>query len=79
MFDALVRNIPYLARGGVMTLALAAIAIVGSNCIGIAIGCLAAEGGRGLRAVIRLYTVAIRGVPVLVIMFLGYYARPATQ
>src|SRR3954453_12998336 len=60
-----------------MTLWLAAVVVLVGTSIGIGLGILATTGGRVLRGVINTYIFVLRGIPVLVVMFLGYYAFPA--
>ncbi len=77
MPDVLIANLPYLMRGAVVTLWLALAVVVLGTLLGIALGILAAVGGRAARALVTAYIFVLRGVPVLVVMFLGYYAFPA--
>jgi His/Glu/Gln/Arg/opine family amino acid ABC transporter permease subunit len=77
MFNVLAANLPYLLRGAVITLWLSLSVVVLGTLLGIAIGTLAAGGGRVVRAVTTVYVFVLRGIPVLVVMFLGYYALPA--
>src|ERR1700688_2952975 len=77
MFDVLERNLPYLLQGAVMTLWLS-IAVVGlGTLLGITMGILATTRSRLARALVTGYIFVLRGIPVLVVMFLGYYAFPA--
>jgi His/Glu/Gln/Arg/opine family amino acid ABC transporter permease subunit len=70
-------NLPYLLQGAVMTLWLS-IAVVGlGTLLGIAIGILATARSPATQAFVTGYIVVLRGIPVLVVMFLGYYAFPA--
>jgi His/Glu/Gln/Arg/opine family amino acid ABC transporter permease subunit len=73
----LAANLPYLLRGAAVTLWLALSVVVLGTLLGIGIGTLAATGGRFIRAMTTFYIFVLRGVPVLVVMFLGYYALPA--
>jgi polar amino acid transport system permease protein len=77
MFNVLSNNLPYLLQGAVVTLWLAAIVIAIGTAIGIGLGVLATTGGRVLQGLITAYIFVLRGIPVLVVMFLGYYAFPA--
>jgi polar amino acid transport system permease protein len=77
MPDVLIANLPYLLRGAVVTLWLALAVVVLGTLLGVALGVLAAVGGRAARALVTAYIFVLRGVPVLVVMFLGYYAFPA--
>ncbi len=77
MLSVLVANLPYLLRGAVVTLWLALAVVVLGTLAGAALGIVAALGGRLARAAITAYILTLRGIPVLVVMFLGYYALPA--
>ena len=77
MLNVLAGNLPYLLKGAAITLWLALAVVTAGTALGIALGILAAVGGRALRAAITGYIFVLRGIPVLVVMFLGYYAFPA--
>ena len=59
-----------------MTLRIAAYAVVGSITIGILLGTLMTIRFRPLQALIRLYIEIWRGLPIIVTIFLVYYALP---
>jgi len=77
MLDVLIGNLPYLLRGAAMTLSLAIAVVTLGTLLGAGIGILAAAGNRMIRGTITAYIFILRGIPVLVVMFLGYYAFPA--
>jgi His/Glu/Gln/Arg/opine family amino acid ABC transporter permease subunit len=77
MINVLVTNLPYLLRGALVTLWLALIAVSLGTLLGTGLGILAAGKSRVMRGAITVYILALRGIPVLVVMFLGYYALPA--
>jgi His/Glu/Gln/Arg/opine family amino acid ABC transporter permease subunit len=77
MLTVLYSNFPYLMSGAVMTIWLSLAVVVVGTAIGIGLGILASVGGRVVRATITAYIFVLRGIPVLVVMFLGYYAVPA--
>src|SRR5215216_463405 len=77
MFNVLTANLPYLLRGAIITLWMALIVVTLGTLLGVGLGIVAAVGGRALRALITGYIFVLRGIPVLVVMFLGYYAFPA--
>ena len=66
-----------LEEGLVNTLKLAAIALVGSALIGITLGTLLTVRFLPTRAVIRLYIEVWRGLPILVTIFIIFFALPA--
>jgi len=77
MFPVLQSNLPYLLQGAVYTVILSAIVVSCGTILGIGIGVLAAVSSRFLRSVITIYIFVFRGIPVLVVMFLGFYSFPA--
>ena len=77
MINVLLTNLPYLLRGALVTLWLALIVVTLGTLLGTGLGILAAGNSRIMRAAITVYIFALRGIPVLVVMFLGYYAIPA--
>jgi His/Glu/Gln/Arg/opine family amino acid ABC transporter permease subunit len=77
MFNVLIANLPYLLRGAVVTLWLALAVVTLGTLLGTGLGILATGGSRTVRGIINVYIFVLRGVPVLVVMFLGYYAFPA--
>ncbi|MEO5633836.1 amino acid ABC transporter permease [Gaiella sp.] len=67
----------YIFREGLReTLRLAAIAVVASTALGILLGTLLTIRSRPLRAMIRLYVEVWRGLPIIVTIFLLYFALP---
>jgi His/Glu/Gln/Arg/opine family amino acid ABC transporter permease subunit len=77
MVNVLIGNLPYLLRGAVVTLCLAVTVVTCGTLLGAGLGVLATGGNRLVRGLITFYIFVIRGIPVLVVMFLGYYAFPA--
>ena len=67
----------YMARDGLPeTVRLAAFAVVGSTVIGIVLGTLITIRFLPLTALIRTYIEIWRGLPIVVTIFLIYYALP---
>ena len=77
MLNVLLANLPYLLKGAVVTLWLSLVVVIFGTLLGGVVGLLAALGGRTTRALVTAYIFVLRGVPVLVVMLLGYYAFPA--
>jgi polar amino acid transport system permease protein len=77
MVSVLVTNLPYLLRGALVTLWLALIVVTVGTLLGTGLGILATSRSRMMRAAIIVYVFVLRGIPVLVVMFLGYYLFPA--
>jgi polar amino acid transport system permease protein len=68
-----------LEQGLVNTLKIAAISLVGSFVIGVTFGTLLTIRFLPLRALIRLYIEVWRGIPILVTLFIVYFALPAVS
>jgi polar amino acid transport system permease protein len=68
-----------LEEGLVNTLKIAAIALVGSTLVGITLGTLLTIGFLPSRALIRLYIEIWRGLPILVTIFIMFFALPAVS
>src|SRR5205809_5495547 len=67
-----------LHEGLTATLRIAAYAVIGSTLIGVLLGTLLTIRFRPLQALIRLYVEIWRGLPILVTIFLVYFALPTT-
>jgi polar amino acid transport system permease protein len=61
------------------TIRIAVAALIGSTIIGIGLGTLLTIDFRPLRALIRLYVEVWRGLPILVTIFIIYFALPAVS
>lgn len=77
MFDVFLANLPYLTRAAIVTVELAFSGIIVGTALGVGLGVLSVLSPKVIRALIGVYVFVIRGIPVLVWMFLGYYALPA--
>lgn len=75
--NILISNLPYLFKGAVITLALSAVVVIAGNLLGLLIGLISAMAGRLGAGLITAFIIVFRGIPVLVIMLLGYYLFPA--
>jgi polar amino acid transport system permease protein len=70
----------YMLREGLAnTLKLSAIALAGSTVIGITLGTLLTIRFLPTRALIRLYIEVWRGLPILVTIFIVFFALPAVS
>lgn len=76
-YEVLVQSLPYLAKGAVQTVWMAVLGISLGTVIGLVFGFLAVSRFAPLRWLIETYVFLIRGIPVLVLMFITYYAFPA--
>lgn len=77
MFPVLQSNLPYLLQGAVYTVALSAFVVVFGVILGVIVGTVATIANGPVRWLINIYVFVFRGIPVLVIMFLGFYSFPA--
>jgi His/Glu/Gln/Arg/opine family amino acid ABC transporter permease subunit len=69
----------YMAHEGLKNTAwIAVFAVLGSTVVGILLGTLMTIRFLPSRALIRLYIEVFRGLPILVTIFLVYYALPTT-
>ena len=66
-----------LEEGLVLTLKVAAVALVGSTIIGVTLGTLLTIRFRPMQWLIRLYIEVWRGLPILITIFLIFFAWPA--
>ncbi len=77
MAPVLWSNLPYLLQGALITLWLSLIVVTLGTGLGVALGLVATSAIRLARNVITAYIFLLRGIPVLVVMLIGYYAVPA--
>jgi His/Glu/Gln/Arg/opine family amino acid ABC transporter permease subunit len=68
-----------LEEGLTGTLRIAAIALVGSVVVGVTLGTLLTINFLPLRALIRLYIEVWRGLPILVTIFIIFFALPSVS
>src|SRR5438876_6490484 len=77
MPHVLVASLPYLLQGALVTLWLSILVVGVGTLLGTGIGILATVSRPTVQRLITVYVFILRGVPVLVVMFLGYYLFPA--
>ena len=77
MFDVLWANLPYLMRGATKTLMLAGAYVTAGTVLGVMLGSVTAFAPWPFRAVVGIYVHVIRGIPILVLMFIAYYGPPS--
>jgi polar amino acid transport system permease protein len=75
--DILFQSLPYLAKGALQTLWMSVAAIAAGTVLGVALGIVALSRLRLVRGLIDAYVFLVRGIPILVLMFITYYAFPA--
>lgn len=76
MFDVFFSNLPYFMKGAVQTVWLALAGVGFGTIFGLILGVANASMGGGVAKFINVYVFLIRGIPVLVWMFLAYYMLP---
>ena len=77
MPTVLINFFPYMLQGAVVTFWLALVCVSLGTILGVTLGILSVLGKGIIRWPITVYVFVIRGIPVLVLMFLSYYALPA--
>ena len=77
MPHVLAQSLPYLLEGALVTLWMSLIVVTLGTLLGVALGIVASIGGRVTRGLVTAYVFILRGIPVLVVMMLGYYIFPA--
>ncbi|MGI9301489.1 MAG: ABC transporter permease subunit [Gammaproteobacteria bacterium] len=70
-------NLPYLLKGAIQTVWLGLAGVVTGTLLGMILGVLSVMTPWPIRWVITSYVFVVRGIPVLIWMFLAYYALPA--
>ncbi|HLJ21812.1 MAG TPA: amino acid ABC transporter permease [Stellaceae bacterium] len=75
-FSVVWRNLPYLAGAFGLTLQTAALVIVGGTVAGVLLSLARGSGNGALRGGAALYIELIRGTPLLVVLFVVYFALP---
>lgn len=75
-FSVVARNLPYLASAFALTLQTAALVIAGGTVAGVLLGLARSASTIVLRGAAALYIGLIRGTPLLVVLFIVYFALP---
>jgi polar amino acid transport system permease protein len=70
-------HIQFLLQGALWTVALSACAFVGGALMGLFIALCRVSPSAGVRGMASAYIQVVQGVPLLVIMFTGYFGLPA--
>ena len=76
-FEVIWNNLPYLLQGLAVTVQTAGLVIIGGTILGIALGVARSARSRFLRLPAAVYIEFIRGTPLLVVLFIVYFAIPA--
>jgi His/Glu/Gln/Arg/opine family amino acid ABC transporter permease subunit len=75
-FSVVFRNLPYLAAGFRVTLETAALVIAGGTAAGMLLGLARGASASLVRGAAAIYIELIRGTPLLVVLFVVYFALP---
>lgn len=75
--EVLAQTYPYLLKGALQTVVMSLLTVLLGTALGLVLGLMAVSKFKALRALIDAYVFVTRGIPVLVIMFVTYYAFPA--
>ncbi len=78
MITVMINALPFLWRGLLVTLEVSLIVVAISLVLGVIFGVSLTYGPRLIRWPIRLYSDLIRGLPIIVLIFVVYYALPVT-
>lgn len=74
--ELLIKSMPLLAKGTLVTLYLAVASTLLATLLGAAFACVQLFAGAMARALVEVYLAIVRGVPLLVLLFSMYYALP---
>ena len=77
MPEVILQNLSFLMRGLAATLQIAAMTAVGGTLLGLAVGVAVYLRLPLLAASLRIYIEFVRGTPLLVMLFICYFAFPA--
>ncbi|CAN5257246.1 amino acid ABC transporter permease [soil metagenome] len=75
--DIAIQNLPYLAKGALQTIWMSLLSIGCGTLLGLLLGLAAVSRYLAVRALVDGYIFVLRGIPILVLMFISYYAFPA--
>ena len=77
MPEVILKNLPFLLAGLRITAEIAALSIIGGTLLGLAIGVLRYLRVPVMAQALDLYVGFIRGTPLLMVLFICYFALPA--
>lgn len=75
-FDVVFQSLPFLLRGAVVTIEIAAVSVGLALCLGLVLGLARAYGGRITNAIIGFPVDILRSIPLLALMVWAFYALP---
>lgn len=76
-FDAVWRNFDRLLWGWVLSIEIAAFAIVAGAALGLCFALIHNNGGKAGRVGVRAYVELFRNVPLLLLVYAGFYGLPS--
>jgi His/Glu/Gln/Arg/opine family amino acid ABC transporter permease subunit len=77
MPEVILKNLPFLLAGLRLTAEIALLSIIGGTLLGVAIGVLRYLRVPVVAQSLDLYVLFMRGTPLLVVLFICYFALPA--
>lgn len=77
MLEIIAKNLPFLLTGLRATAGIAALSILGGTLLGLAIGVVRHLRVALLAQALDLYVAFMRGTPLLMVLFICYFALPA--
>src|SRR5882724_1496810 len=77
MLDVIAKNLPFLLAGLRLTCEIAALSIIGGTLLGLAIGIFRYIRIPLVAQSLDLYVAFMRGTPLLMVLFICYFALPA--
>ena len=77
MPEVILRNGPFLLQGLALTAALAVLAAAGGTALGVAVAATRHARVKVIAPVLAGYVEVMRGTPLLVVLFICYFALPA--
>jgi polar amino acid transport system permease protein len=75
-WSVVVYAIPFILKGGVVTIQISVVTLLLGTVFGIFCGLLSVSENRFLAGMVKVYVYFVRGTPVLVQIFLIYFALP---
>ena len=78
MIDVMIKALPFLEQGLLMSLQVSAVVVVAALVFGVILGVGLSYGPRPIAWPIRLFSDFVRGLPLLVLIFAIFYMLPLT-
>jgi len=77
IMPAFFENISFFLKAAIVTVYLSLVSLTIATLIGIVLGVVSVVGGKLLKAFVLAYVYVLRGLPILVLLFVFYYTLPA--